>query len=74
LFDAGDARSLANQISKFLEMPEWAARLGAAARKDVALRFAPRSIAEQTLETYAAVLEGRRDRATRPAQRPKANA
>ncbi len=74
LFDSGDARSLAHQIAKFLHAPEWAARLGEAGRIDVARRYAPRSIAEQTLETYASVLERRRGRAPRGSQRPRANA
>ncbi len=74
LFDSGEPRSLANQIAKLLDGPDWAARLGEAGRQDIASRYAPRSIAEQTLETYASVLERHRERATRGAQRPRANA
>jgi glycosyltransferase involved in cell wall biosynthesis len=74
LFDSGDARSLADKIARLLDAPEWAARLGEAGRKDVAGRYAPRSIAEQTLETYASVLERRAARAARGVQRPRANA
>jgi glycosyltransferase involved in cell wall biosynthesis len=74
LFGAGDARSLANQIAKFLDGPEWAARLGAAARDDVAIRYAPRSIADQTLEIYASVLNRRSERALGGTRRPRANA
>jgi glycosyltransferase involved in cell wall biosynthesis len=74
LFDSGDARSLANQIAKLLDAPEWAARLGDAGHSDVARRYAPRTIAEQTLETYASVLERRRDRAPGGSHRPRANA
>jgi glycosyltransferase involved in cell wall biosynthesis len=74
LFASGEPRSLASQIAKLLDAPEWAAALGEAGRADVARRHAPRSIAEQTLETYASVVERRRDRATRQSQRPRANA
>lgn len=74
LFDCGDARSLAAQISKLLDAPQWAARLGEAARPDVERRYAPRSIAEQTLETYASAIERRRGRATRDSHRPRPNA
>jgi glycosyltransferase involved in cell wall biosynthesis len=74
LFDSGEPRSLVNQIAKLLDAPDWAARLGEAGRNDVASRYAPKSIAEQTLETYASVLERHRERATRGAQRPRANA
>jgi glycosyltransferase involved in cell wall biosynthesis len=73
-FDSGDARSLAAQISKLLEAPERAALLGEAARPDVERRYAPRSIAEQTLETYAAAIERRRGRATQNSHRPRPNA
>lgn len=74
LFDSGEPRSLAAQMVKLLDAPEWAARLGEAGRRDIASRYAPRSIAEQTLETYAAVLKRRREGAARGAHRPKANA
>jgi glycosyltransferase involved in cell wall biosynthesis len=74
LFDSGEPRSLAGQIAKFVDAPEWAAQFGEAGRKDIATRYAPRSIAEQTLETYASVLKRRRERAARGAQRPRANA
>jgi glycosyltransferase involved in cell wall biosynthesis len=74
LFASGDPRSLANQIVRLLDAPEWGAQLGEAARSDVARRYAPRSIAEQTVETYAAVIERRRGRATRAANRPRTNA
>ena len=74
LFDSGDAQSLATQLAKFLHAPEWAARLGEAGRKDVAHRYAPRSIAEQTLEIYASVLNRRNERGIGGSQRPRANA
>jgi len=74
LFASGDPRSLANQIVRLLDAPEWGAQLGEAARSDVARRYAPRSIAEQTVETYAAVVERRRGRATRATNRPRTNA
>jgi glycosyltransferase involved in cell wall biosynthesis len=74
LFDSGEPRSLAAQMVKLLDAPEWAARLGEAGREDIASRYAPRSIAEQSLETYAAVLEHRREGAARGSHRPKANA
>jgi glycosyltransferase involved in cell wall biosynthesis len=74
LFASGDPRSLANQIVRLLDAPEWGAQLGEAARSDVARRYAPRSIAEQTVETYAAVIERRRGRATRATNRPRTNA
>jgi glycosyltransferase involved in cell wall biosynthesis len=74
LFAPGDAGSLANQIARLLDAPDRAARLGAAARSDVARRYAPQSIAEQTLEIYSSVLQRRRDRASRESQRPRANA
>jgi glycosyltransferase involved in cell wall biosynthesis len=74
LFESGDAQSLATQLAKFLHAPEWAARLGEAGRKDVAYRYAPRSIAEQTLEIYASVLNRRNERSVGGSQRPRANA
>ncbi len=74
LFASGDPRSLADRITRLLDGPAWAARLGEAARSDVAQRYAPRSIAEQTLETYAAVVERRRGGGTRTANRPRTNA
>jgi glycosyltransferase involved in cell wall biosynthesis len=74
LFDSGDAQSLATQLAKFLHAPEWAARLGEAGRKDVAYRYAPRSIAEQTLEIYASVLNRRNEPSVGGSQRPRANA
>jgi glycosyltransferase involved in cell wall biosynthesis len=74
LFAPGDARALANQIARLLDAPEWAARLGEAARNDVSHRYAPKSIAEQTLEIYSSVVERRRERAPRGSQRPRANA
>jgi glycosyltransferase involved in cell wall biosynthesis len=73
LFDAGDARSLADKMAMLLDSPQLAAQLGEAGRKDVASRYAPRSIAEQTLATYASVLNRRRGRSC-GAERPKANA
>jgi glycosyltransferase involved in cell wall biosynthesis len=73
-FESGEPRSLANQIAKLLDAPEWAAQLGEAGRQDIASRYAPRSIAEQTLETYAAVLKRRGAGAARGSQRPRANA
>jgi glycosyltransferase involved in cell wall biosynthesis len=74
LFDRGNAQSLATQLAKLIHAPEWAARLGEAGRKDVAYRYAPRSIAEQTLEIYASVLSRRSERALGGSQRPRANA
>jgi glycosyltransferase involved in cell wall biosynthesis len=74
LFESGDARSLAVQLAILLDAPQLAARLGAAARPDVERRYAPRSIAEQTLETYASAIERRRGRATRDSHRPRPNA
>jgi glycosyltransferase involved in cell wall biosynthesis len=74
LFESGNAQSLATQLAKFLHAPEWAARLGEAGRKDVAYRYAPRSIAEQTLEIYASVLNRRSERALGESQSPRANA
>jgi glycosyltransferase involved in cell wall biosynthesis len=76
LCEAGDARLLADQIARLLDAPDWAAGLGEAARSDVARRYAPRSIAEQTLATYAAVVERRPGRATResPGAGARANA
>jgi glycosyltransferase involved in cell wall biosynthesis len=74
LFAPGDARSLANQIVRLLDAPEWAARLGESGRNDVARRYAPKSIAEQTLEIYSSVLQSHRDRALRGSPRRRANA
>jgi glycosyltransferase involved in cell wall biosynthesis len=74
LFDSGNAQSLATQLAKLLHAPEWAARLGEEGRKDVAYRYAPRSIAEQTLEIYASVLNRRSERALGGSQSPRANA
>jgi glycosyltransferase involved in cell wall biosynthesis len=71
-FGGGDMRSLATQIAQLLDAPQWAARLGEAARTDIERRFNPRSIAERTLETYASVLERRR--ASRGSQPPRSNA
>jgi glycosyltransferase involved in cell wall biosynthesis len=74
LFECGGAASLATQIAKLLDAPEWAARLGEAARDDVKRRYSPRSIAEQTLEIYASVLDRRRAGAARGLHRPSTNA
>lgn len=56
LVPPGDPAKLAEAIERLLNDRELAARLGAAGRADVARRYVPRAIAEQTLDFYAGVL------------------
>jgi glycosyltransferase involved in cell wall biosynthesis len=56
-FRAGDSASLVAQIVRLLDAPEFAARLGEAARADVRRRYDPASIAREMLEFYASVVD-----------------
>ncbi|MFZ0132777.1 MAG: glycogen synthase [Desulfobacterales bacterium] len=55
------ARDLAAAIDSLLRAPEKRAAMGAAARRRVEARFSWKSIARQTLETYAGLAAGSRD-------------
>jgi len=57
LFQNGDPQSLAAQIERLLAAPELGARLGDAGRRDIDRRYCPVSIAENTLDLYASVVE-----------------
>jgi starch synthase len=53
-------RGLAERITELLQDPDRAAAMGAAGRERVLSEFGWPAIAQQTLEVYSAVLEGRR--------------
>jgi glycosyltransferase involved in cell wall biosynthesis len=63
LFKSEDPDDLARAITRLLEDPSFAARLGEAARASARKRFAPKVVVEETLSFYREVLEAaRRDR------------
>jgi len=66
LFRSSDPQSLAAQITRLLDAPQIAATLGAEAARDVRQRYNPLSIADQTLDFYAQVVEHWRGRSHRP--------
>lgn len=66
LFQSGDSQSLAAQIARLLDAPQLAATLGAEAARDVRRRYNPLSIADQTLDFYAQIVEQWRGRSRRP--------
>lgn len=62
LVPPGDVAALAAAFERLLSNPELAVRLGARGRGDVAVRYRPHVIAEQTLDFYADVLSRWRER------------
>lgn len=57
LFQSGDARDLAAQITRLLANPELAARFGQQASEECSRRFAPDVVARQSIEFYQETLE-----------------
>ncbi len=57
LVPPGDASALAGAVLRLLNAPAFAAKLGAVAAEDVAERFNPDKIAQQTLGFYNEVIE-----------------
>lgn len=69
LADPGDPDDLAMKITKLLDHPELAARLGESAARDAEQRFHPDVIARRTLEFYGRVIEQHRDETHRQRRR-----
>jgi glycosyltransferase involved in cell wall biosynthesis len=60
----GDPDDLAAAIARLLEAPEFAAKLGARAAEDAALRYHPDAIARETAAFFQTVLDRRSRRAS----------
>jgi glycosyltransferase involved in cell wall biosynthesis len=59
LAQPGDPDDLAAAVTRLLEAPELASKLGRRAAEDATCRYHPDTIARETAMFYRAVLEGR---------------